>query len=701
MILFDAVWYKSTTNDTLYVMNGILTFLSIGYIEISKGRDCIFSDKTVNANSLIYEKSPYLIQHAYNPVHWLPWSEKAFEKATREDKPIFLSIGYSTCHWCHVMAHESFEDDTVARILNESFVSIKVDKEERPDIDSIYMAVCQAFTGSGGWPTSIFMTAEQKPFFAGTYFPPNARYGMPGFAALLRAIRKKWAENREELLDSADRALEYLNTRPKEGGGRIDGSLTREAYAQLSAAYDEQWGGFGSAPKFPTPHNLLFLMEYAKTQGEPHALAMAEHTLEQLARGGIFDHIGFGFSRYSTDRHFLVPHFEKMLYDNALLITAYARAYEQTQKQLYKAAVQKTAAYVLRELTLPEGGFACAQDADSEGVEGRFYVFDYHELLALLGEDEGRRFCARYGITPEGNFEGKNIPNLLGAKDIAADFAGEDMAAVRDILYSYRKERAALALDDKALTAWNSLMIYALAFASRMLGDENLLGAAERAESFIARRLTDGDTLYVSWREGTRSGKGFLDDYAFYALALLGLYDATLEPRCLTRALAICRKAIMDFWDDEHGGFTLSGRENEALIIAPKDTYDGAIPSGNAVIAYCLVRLCRLAPDAGLEKFTQRHLAFLCGSAKEYPAGHCFFLLALSRYDNPPTEITAVLRDPADLVRLAGKTKPDAEVRVLLHPAEGFALIHDKTTFYICRGRHCLPPTNDWTEVLQ
>ena len=532
-------------------------------------------------NHLKNQTSPYLLQHADNPVDWYPWSEEAFTKARVEDKPVFLSIGYSTCHWCHVMAHESFEDLEIADILNKYYVSIKVDKEERPDIDSIYMAVCQAFTGSGGWPTSIFMTAEQKPFFAGTYFPKTARYGSIGFKELLLIIHQKWKNERDALVDSADKITAALNQHHV-AASQAEGTLLDTALRWYEQNFDASFGGFGGAPKFPTPHNLLFLMQQYEKQGNRQALNMAEITLQKMYAGGLFDHIGYGFCRYSTDRYYLVPHFEKMLYDNALLILAYCKAYELTGKSFYLEVAKKTASYILDEMTSPKGGFYSAQDADSDGEEGKYYVFTPEEIIELLGQADGTAFCERFGITKTGNFEGKSIPNLLHAKDLT----DERFDCFLPTLREYRRGRTRLHTDDKILTAWNALMIAALCRLYRCSRDHRYLEAAKKAQGFIENSLFSQDTLYVSFRDGKLGEHGFLDDYASYIFALLSLYDATLEETFLCRAMQLTRETVTQYYDSEHGGFYLSGRDNETLLFRPKECYDGALPSGNSLIAY-------------------------------------------------------------------------------------------------------------------
>lgn len=640
-------------------------------------------------NHLSGQTSPYLLQHAENPVDWYPWSDEAFEKARREDKPIFLSIGYSTCHWCHVMAHESFEDENVAGILNRAFVAIKVDKEERPDIDSIYMSVCQALTGSGGWPTSIFMTPEQKPFYAGTYFPKNSRSGMIGFTQLLLAIEAKWHTNRTELLHSAEQIVAALQPQEHAEPGELDESLVDTALALFRQSFDRTYGGFGDAPKFPTPHNLLFLMDVFQRTGDAQALEMAEITLRQMYRGGLFDHVGYGFSRYSTDRFYLTPHFEKMLYDNALLMMAYAKAYEMTKKPLYQRVAEQTAQYVLRELTGPEGEFYCAQDADSDGVEGKYYLFTPEEVIQVLGEEAGGRFNSRYDITQQGNFEGKNIPNLLKSGE-----EREDASAELEKLRVYRCGRTRLHLDDKVLTAWNGLMIAAFARLYRISGNQQYLMAAERAEEFLAVHLCRGDCVLVSYRDGKQGVAGFLDDYAFYIFALLELYGAAMSERYLERARSLTETVLKNFTHGT-GGFSLSGKENEQLVFSPRETYDGAIPSGNSAMAHNLVRLYALTGEERYGDLAKELLTALSAQAARYPAGYCFYLLALARYLHPPRHTTAVLQAEADRELLKGRFGVDEDLTVLEKPTQAYTLLHGKTTFYICENGSCRPPVNE------
>lgn len=543
-----------------------------------------FNMEEIMSNQLKSETSPYLLQHAENPVNWYPWCEEAFEKAKTENKPIFLSIGYSTCHWCHVMAHESFEDNKTAEILNKYFISIKVDREERPDIDSVYMSVCQAFTGSGGWPMSIFMTWDKKPFFAGTYFPPQSRYGMPSFSELLNAIANQWYSNKKDLLESAEKIIKHLINTQSDEKTQTNSDLIQRAVQILEHTFDSTHGGFGDAPKFPTPHNLLFLMLYAKQHNNSDALKMAEKTLLQMRKGGIFDHIGYGFSRYSTDKYYLAPHFEKMLYDNALLIIAYSSLYSITKNNIYLDTAEKTAEYILNEMTSEDGGFYSAQDADSEGIEGKYYTFSLKEIINILGEENGREFAEVFDITDGGNFEGVNIPNLLKSNNLRAEFQDEIKK-----LYTYRKNRFKLHLDDKILLSWNSMMIAALSMLYRVTRNKKYLNAAQKSQKFIENNMSEELRLYTSFRDGKCSKHAFLDDYAFYVTALTELYNTTLDKDYLEKAEKFCKETVRMFMDDNNGGFYLCESNSTELFINPKENYDGAIPSGNSVMTYILV----------------------------------------------------------------------------------------------------------------
>ncbi len=646
------------------------------------------------ANQLKNQTSPYLLQHKENPVNWYPWGSEAFEKAEKEDKPVFLSIGYSTCHWCHVMARESFEDEDTAKILNEFFISIKVDKEERPDIDSIYMQVCQAFTGSGGWPLSVFMTAEQKPFFAGTYFPKKSRYGLMSFSELLLIINDKWQNERKGLLDTAMQVTDALKNAVEETSSENE-HLIKDAYEIFKETYDEKHGGFSRAPKFPSPHNLLFLMEYYKTENEQKALQMAEHTLLMMYKGGIFDHIGFGFCRYSTDKFFLVPHFEKMLYDNALLILAYCKAYSTTKNPFYKDVAEKTALYISNEMTSKHGGFYSAEDADSDGVEGKFYVFSPPEIESILPEKEAAAFNEYYDITEDGNFEGKSIPNLLKTETLN-DLFDCFLPQIRD----FRKKRAALHKDDKILNSWNSLMIAALSQLYKITKKEKYLESAKRAEQFIEKNLSEDDTLFTSYRDGKRSSHGFIDDYGYYIFALLSLYDVTFDIGFIEKANRFLSKTVTDFFDFKNGGFYFYGKDGEKLITRPKETYDGAAPSGNSIMAYNLVRMNYLSPTKLTNEVVSTHLAFMGGMAENAPSAHAMFLIALSNYFNPPTMINVVIKDEDDIKDLCFTAPLRSIIKVHHLETKEYKLLNDKTTYYVCKDYNCLPPMNklDFTD---
>lgn len=639
------------------------------------------------SNMLKNETSPYLLQHSENPVNWYPWRQEAFEKARAEDKPIFLSIGYSSCHWCHVMAHESFESLKTAEILNEKFISIKVDREERPDIDSVYMSVCQAFTGSGGWPMSIFMTWDKKPFFAGTYFPPYSRNGIPGFFELLNAISSQWQNNRYKLINSADMIIKQLKMQDIHNKP-VNGNPIEEAVQIFSESFDSVNGGFGSAPKFPSPHNLMFLTMYAYLTNNDKALHMVEKTLIQMRKGGIFDQIGCGFSRYSTDNLYLTPHFEKMLYDNALMIISYSAVYSITKNNIYLNTAEKTADYVLREMTSTEGGFYSAQDADSEGVEGKYYTFSLKEILSVLGEEGGRKFAGLFDITEAGNFESGNIPNLLKSNDLTSDLSEEIKK-----LYNYRKNRMKLRIDDKILVSWNSMMISALSILYRISGNEKYLNAAKISQKFIENNLCKNKRIYTSFRNGNRSGKSFLDDYAYYISALTELYNSTLNKDYLNKAEFFCSEAVKLFADNKNGGFYLSEINNCELFINPKETFDGAVPSGNSIMAYNFVRLYQLTEKDIYRDLIERQNKFMSVSSRNYPAGHCMFLLAKLIYENPPEHIIAVVKEMQDIEKI--KKIPKLLINIIpITECENYPLLNDKTTYYICKNHVCRPPSN-------
>ena len=682
------------------------------------------------SNRLIHEKSPYLLQHAYNPVDWYPWGREAFEKAEKEDKPVFLSIGYSTCHWCHVMERESFEDEEAAEILNKYFVCIKVDREERPDVDSVYMTVCQTMTGRGGWPLTIFLTPDKKPFFAGTYFPKKNIQGRPGLIELAEKIAYLWENQRGDLLHSADNLLEHLKKTIYEPE-KVDKDLTEEAldkaYDALSKRFDQAYGGFGSAPKFPTPHQLTFLLRYHKRKSKDRALEMVEKTLGAMALGGIYDHLGYGFHRYSTDQQWILPHFEKMLYDQALISMAFIETYQVTGKEDYAEKVHEVMTYVLRDMTSTEGGFYSAEDADSEGVEGKFYVWETRELKNLLEDKDFKLFCQVFNITEEGNFHdeatgeqtGKNILFLKKSLGELAEGLGIDkeilkteIKNIQELLFKKREERIKPHLDDKILTDWNGLIIAAMARAGSVLKEEKYTAAAQKAADFILENLrTPQGRLLKSYREGASSLPGLADDYAFFIWGLLELYEATFKASYLENALRLNDIFLHLFWDEEKGGHYLTAEDAKDLPLRPKEIYDGAYPSANSVSALNMIRLARLTGNSDLEQKSRQIGKAFAGEISNHPVAATQFLSALDFFLGPAVEIV-IVGEKEDLIAremlqniyssfapnkvLLFKDIQDAEEENLLTELAPFVQeqknLEGKTTAYVCRNYSCLSP---------
>ena len=667
------------------------------------------------ANNLIKEKSPYLLQHAYNPINWFTWSDEAFEKAKTENKPIFLSIGYSTCHWCHVMEHESFEDEEVAALMNDHFVAIKVDREERPDIDSIYMTVCQRLTGHGGWPLTIFMTPNQIPFYAGTYFPKETKYGKPGLIQILKSIGSKWSTSKNEIIQSGNRIMESLKDdfSPKNSNEELTKTPIKDAFLLSSQMFDSTYGGFGDAPKFPSPHKLMFLSRFGVNENMINPLEMVEKTLNSMFKGGLYDHIGYGFSRYSTDESWLIPHFEKMLYDNALLLISYLEAYEQTKNPLYKTICINTFEYILNQMTSDEGGFYSAEDADSDGVEGKFYVFNPAEIIDLLGKEDGEYFNNYYGVTPEGNFEGANILNLID--NYTYNKEDERINSLRDKVFEYRNSRTKLHKDDKILTSWNALMITALAKGYKVLRDEKYLKAAEKALGFINDKLTNNEgRLLARFRDGDSKYLAYLDDYAYLVWALTDLYSSTFNVKYLKEALKLNKDMIDLFWDKINHGFFLYGNDSESLIANPKDIYDGALPSGNSVAAYNLVKLYKITGDKSLEGYAFNQLTAFYGIVKEMPIGYSFYIMALMGMLYPSKELVVVAKNNSDLEKISStlstkfnpnltiivKTKEnEKELEELVPFIKEYTVINDKPTYYLCSDGSCMAPSNDLNAI--
>jgi len=706
----------NVASDFLICYTFIIIALVLGHNKSIKGRDNM-SNEIIREkyNRLISEKSPYLLQHANNPINWYAWGSEAFQNAEKENKPIFLSIGYSTCHWCHVMAHESFEDKEVAEFLNKNFIAIKVDKEERPDVDSIYMTVCQAMNGQGGWPLTIFMTPDQKPFYAGTYFPKNSRYGMPGLMDILKSVKYEWSENKDKIISSSEKILSQLEVHFN--SEKIDTPLNEKildnGFNQLFNNFDKIYGGFGGAPKFPTPHKLMFLLRYYSLKGEEKALAMAEKTLDSMYTGGIFDHIGFGFSRYSTDEKWLAPHFEKMLYDNALLIMAYLEAYQITKKELYKNVAVKSLEYVFKELTSEDGGFYCAQDADSEGEEGKYYVFKPSEIIEILGEEDGKYFNNYLDITEEGNFEGNSIPNLINNNSFNKE--DERIKTLRDKVLQYRSGRMKLHKDDKILTSWNGLMIATLGKAYKILGDKKYFDEANNALNTITKNLvTEDGRLLARYRDGESLHKGYLDDYAFLTLGLIELYESSFDVTYLTKAVNLNNEMIKLFWDNEKGGFFIYGNDGENLIARPKEVYDGAMPSGNSVVAYNLIKLARLRGDSEMEEMAEKQMNFMASNLGGGELNYSFFLMAATFALSPSKELVCVLKNEDDInsikIILKGKTyfnlttivktKENAEeLGRVAKFTQDYKIVNNKDSYYLCENKSCLPPVNDISSI--
>lgn len=680
-------------------------------------------------NRLIQEKSPYLLQHAYNPVDWFPWSNAAFDMAKRTDRPIFLSIGYSTCHWCHVMERESFEDPEVARLMNQVFISIKVDREERPDIDQVYMTVCQLMTGRGGWPLTIIMTPDKKPFFAGTYFPKESVPGRIGMLDLTQRIAFLWSERRQEVLEAAEKvisALGQVQVEESSPGNAPGVEIFRRAYEQFSARYDAQRGGFLPAPKFPTPHNLLFLLRYWHRTGDVNALRMVEHTLAAMRRGGIYDHVGFGFHRYSTDAEWLLPHFEKMLYDQAQLALALLEAFQATGKHEYARTAEEIFTYVLRDMRAPEGGFYSAEDADSEGEEGKFYVWKASEIEELLGESDARVFSRVFSVSPSGNYRDEATGQVMGTnilhlseslQDIAwrLGFSEEELnhriEQARSKLFAARERRVHPHKDDKVLTDWNGLMIAALARGAQVLGKQEYAAAARGAAEFILATLRGPDgRLLHRYRDGEASISAYADDYAFFVWGLLELYEATFEPRWLTVALELNRDFIDRFWDAKGGGFFFTAVDSNELPVRKKEFYDGATPSSNSVAAYNLVRLARLTGDMTYEHKAYEIGRAFAGTVNQVPSGFTQFLVVLDFLLGPSHEVV-ITGDPAGpdtAAMIAAIRKPfapnkvvvlrptvDSEITNIVPYSKDLLPLTDKATAYVCSGFACQLPTDD------
>jgi uncharacterized protein YyaL (SSP411 family) len=684
-------------------------------------------------NRLIHEKSPYLLQHARNPVDWYPWGDEAFAKAERENKPVFLSIGYSTCHWCHVMEHESFEDPEVAALMNETFVCIKVDREERPDIDGVYMEVAQLMSGRGGWPLTIMMTPDKRPFFAGTYIPKNDRFGMTGMMNLVPRIAELWSTRNADLVATADRVVDAIRQAPAgAAGGDLGAAVLETAHGQLRDSYDPKHGGFGGAPKFPTPHNLLFLLRYWSRSGSDDTLAMVETTLRTMRRGGVYDHVGFGFHRYSTDAEWLLPHYEKMLYDQALLAMAYTEAYQATGRPEYERTAREILTYVLRDMTAPGGGFYSAEDADSEGVEGKFYLWTTAEVREALDDEDAKLAARVFNLRDSGNFKdeatehetGANIfhlteplPAIAKSMGLSEEILAARLETIRQKLFEIREGRVHPHKDDKILTDWNGLMIAALSKAASVFGDDAYAEAARKSADFLLATMTDDGRLLHRFRDGDAAIPGNAEDYAFLTWGFLELYEATFEVRYLSAAARLNEELLARFWDDEGGGLYFTADDAEALLTRRKEIYDGAIPSSNSVAMLNLLRLGRITGDPSFDERAASIGRAFSEQVERYAAAHTQLMSAIDFGVGPSRELVIVGEPGADDTRelvAAAHARYVPNKIVLQRPADGagglegiagwaeaHTAIDGRATAYVCRNYQCELPTTDSAKMVE
>jgi uncharacterized protein YyaL (SSP411 family) len=676
-------------------------------------------------NRLANETSPYLLQHANNPVDWYPWGEEALAKARAEDKPLLVSIGYSSCHWCHVMEHESFENPEIAAEMNANFVNIKVDREERPDLDSLYMSAVQAMTGHGGWPLNVFLTPDGVPFYGGTYFPPEDRMGMPGFPKVLEAVASAYRERREDIEENAQQIQELLQRAMHElpKPDALTPEIMTEAAEQLARSFDARNGGFGPAPKFPQPSVLAFLLREAKRAGDQRATVMVQRTLDRMASGGIFDHIGGGFHRYAVDANWLVPHFEKMLYDNAQLATVYLEAYQATGDERYGRVAAETLEFVAREMTGPEGGFYAALDADTGGQEGLFYTWTSDELDAVLGTDDAAIARAWFHVEPGGNFEGRSVLSTPRTLADVADRLGmteealaEAIARIRQALLAARDARERPGRDEKVIAAWNGLMLAAFAAGSRILGREDFRDIAVRNAAFVLDHLQRDGHLLRSWKDGQARVAGFLEDYAFVGAGLLALYQATLDSRWFEEAARLADVMIADFTDPEGAGFFDTAAGHETPVARPRDLHDGATPSGNAVATDLLLHLGAMTGNEDDTELATALLRVMASTMREHPLAAGRYLCALDFYLGPVKEVAlAGGRDTADLWALLDATYERFEPDMIVGYADPehteiaarMPFLQERpardglATAYVCEHFACLPPVHEPLALLR
>ena len=710
----------TSKGKVLHYLIYIITFICLNPNIFGKSNLANKNQEKQYVNRLAKESSPYLLQHKNNPVDWYPWGDEAFQKAMELNRPIFLSIGYSTCHWCHVMEDESFEDEQVAQLLNDNFISIKVDREERPEIDHLYMTVCQAMTGKGGWPLTIIMTPDKYPFFAGTYFPKKGRMGRPGMIELLPAIADAWVNKKGELIQSANQIKKYLiDSNNKEIGDQLNQTILTNTNSQFINRYDKTHGGFGVKPKFPSPHNLIYLLRYHNMSGDKTSLLMVEKTLQEMRLGGIFDHVGFGFHRYSTDREWILPHFEKMLYDQAMLTLAYAEAYQITNNQLYKDTAEEILHYVKRDMTDKRGGFYSAEDADSEGEEGLFYLWTIEEIKNILNIDESELLINTYGLDQEGNYKDeatgkKTEKNILYLKEPINNVKSKNrLNKITKKLYLDREKRIHPLKDDKILTDWNGLMIAAFAKAGDVFNSDDYIQQAEKSAQFILKNLTDNNgRLLKRYRNGNAGLDAHLDDYAFFIWGLLELYEATFNVTYLTEAVQLSNIMVEEFWDINNGGFFLGSENSEKLIVRAKTGYDGAMPSGNSVAAMNCSKLNRITGETKWAEISDKIFMTFSNEIQKTPSGYASMVNAFLFNVDSPKEIVIVGSSKDDKTKKAiEKIKSEyvpSKVIIFkdtddklnkLSPLAKWTVtqetIDEKTTFYICQDFACKIPTTD------
>ena len=710
----------TSKGKVLHYLIYIITFICLNPNIFGKSKLANKNQEKQYVNRLAKESSPYLLQHKNNPVDWYPWGDEAFQKATELNRPIFLSIGYSTCHWCHVMEDESFEDEQVAQLLNDNFISIKVDREERPEIDHLYMTVCQAMTGKGGWPLTIIMTPDKYPFFAGTYFPKKGRMGRPGMIELLPAIADAWVNKKGELIQSANQIKKYLiDSNNKEIGDQLNQTILTNTNSQFINRYDKTHGGFGVKPKFPSPHNLIYLLRYHNMSGDKTSLLMVEKTLQEMRLGGIFDHVGFGFHRYSTDREWILPHFEKMLYDQAMLTLAYTEAYQITNNQLYKDTAKEILLYVKRDMTDKRGGFYSAEDADSEGEEGLFYLWTIEEIKNILNNDESELLINTYGLNLEGNYKDeatgkKTEKNILDLKESISNAKSKNrLNDITKKLYLAREKKIHPLKDDKILTDWNGLMIAAFAKAGDVFNSDDYIQQAEKSAQFILKNLTDNNgRLLKRYRNGNAGLDAHLDDYAFFIWGLLELYEATFNVTYLTEAVQLSNIMVEEFWDITNGGFFLGSENSEKLIVRAKTGYDGAMPSGNSVAAMNCSKLNRITGETKWAEISDKIFMTFSNEIQKTPSGYASMVNAFLFNVDSPKEIVIVGSSKDDKTKKAiEKIKSEyvpSKVIIFkdtddqlnkLSPLAKWTVtqetIDEKTTFYICQDFACKIPTTD------